>query len=303
MVVYWMTDTIEPGMTALTGCFLFWALQVVPSSVAFSGFARSTPWYFFGALLMGQAASRTGLAQRIAALVLHRIGTSYSRLLLSFILLVVCLQFVIPSGSAQLAIVAPVVIGIIATFQIEPHSNMAKGLFITVTYTCSIFNKMILSGVAPILARGIVEEQTGISILWSQWVVAFLPITVFTIMACWLTARWLYPDETPMATAGQEAAQSHVFEATTAWRRDERIALIWLLVALILWATDFLHHTSPGLIALGVGLLLAFPKIGLLDTKEIRSANLLLIIFVGGDAQHGQCTRRDTGYHADPTNA
>lgn len=45
MFVYWITETVEAGMTALIGCFLFWALQVVPSSIAFSGFARSTPRY------------------------------------------------------------------------------------------------------------------------------------------------------------------------------------------------------------------------------------------------------------------
>ena len=197
MFVYWITEPIEPGLTALLGCFLFWALEVTKSSVAFSGFASNTPWYLFAVLLMSEAASQTGLAQRIGYLVVHTVGTSYSRLLLSHLTLVFLLQFLIPNGAAQLAIMAPVMIGIFAAFNLGPHSNMAKGVFIIVTYACSIFNKMIMSGGSTILARGIIEEQTGIQVLWSQWFLAFLPVTLLTIVACWLIIRWLYPAETP----------------------------------------------------------------------------------------------------------
>src|SRR5262245_60490659 len=34
MVVYWIMDPIEPGITALLGCVLFWALQVTTFSSA-----------------------------------------------------------------------------------------------------------------------------------------------------------------------------------------------------------------------------------------------------------------------------
>src|SRR5919198_4450999 len=43
VVVYWMTEALDYGITALFGCYLFWALGVVKFSVAFSGFASTTP--------------------------------------------------------------------------------------------------------------------------------------------------------------------------------------------------------------------------------------------------------------------
>src|SRR5215831_9582342 len=45
MVVYWITEPLEHGITALIGCYLFWALGLVNFSVAFSGFASSPPWF------------------------------------------------------------------------------------------------------------------------------------------------------------------------------------------------------------------------------------------------------------------
>jgi anion transporter len=286
MVVYWITEPMEPGLTALLGCCLFWAAQVAKSSVVFSGFANNTTWYLFAVLLMSEAASQTGVAKRIGYLVMHAVGTSYSRLLLSNIILVFLLQFLIPNGAAQLAIMAPIVVGIIAVFDLGPRSNVATGLFIIVTYACSILNKMIMSGGSTILARGLIEAQTGIPVLWSQWFIAFLPITGLTIVACWCTIRWLYPAETWALPGGQQYLRN-TLHAMGPWSGNERKVLGLLLLAVALWATDWLHRMSPALIALGIGLLLAFPKLGVLDTKAVRSVNILLILFVGGTLSMG----------------
>jgi solute carrier family 13 (sodium-dependent dicarboxylate transporter), member 2/3/5 len=50
----------------------------------------------------------------------------------------------------------------------------------------------------------------------------------------------------------------------------------------VLWATDFIHHLDPTVIALGAGLSLALPKIGVLDTVAIKKVNFLIIIFSAG---------------------
>lgn len=57
MIVYWVSEPIEPGMTAIIGCFLFWALHVAPSTVAFSGFTAITPWYVFGSICFSMVVS------------------------------------------------------------------------------------------------------------------------------------------------------------------------------------------------------------------------------------------------------
>src|SRR3981081_1908258 len=49
MVIYWALEPIDHGLTALLGCYLFWALQIAKFDTAFSGFADNTPWFLFGA--------------------------------------------------------------------------------------------------------------------------------------------------------------------------------------------------------------------------------------------------------------
>ncbi|PYS02582.1 MAG: hypothetical protein DMG12_13680 [Acidobacteria bacterium] len=204
MIVYWITEPIDHGVTAMIGCFLFWALHIADFETAFAGFADSAPWFLFGAMLMGEAAAQSGLAKRIGLFIMHYLGTSYSRLLLSVVVFVFVLNFLVPSGLAQLAIVAPMIIGVVAGFGVGPQSNIARGLFVILAYTCGLFNKMILAGGASILTRGIVEKLTGEPIFWSKYFIAYLPADLITIFACWLTILWLYPPEKKELPGGRQ---------------------------------------------------------------------------------------------------
>src|SRR5437870_9836049 len=130
MIVYWITEPIDHGITAMIGCFLFWALHIADFETAFAGFANSTPWFLFGAMLMGEAASRSGLAERIGRIVIGLAGSSYAMLLLSAIVLVLGLNFLVPSGMAELAILAPIFMGVVAAFGVDKKSNIGRGLFV-----------------------------------------------------------------------------------------------------------------------------------------------------------------------------
>ena len=286
MVVYWIFEPIDHGITALIGCYLFWALGVAQFETAFAGFANSTPWFLFGAMLMGEAALRSGLAQRIGRIVMGVAGSSYAMLLFSAIVLVVVLNLLVPSGMAELAILAPIFMGVVAAFGVDKKSNIGRGLFVIITYGCGLFNKMILSGASSILTRGLVEKVTGETITWSQYFIAFLPATILTVFACWATIRWLYPPEKTHLPADRKPAERAATRAP--WSRIEKRTLALLLLAVALWGTDFLHHIDPAVIALGVGLACALPKIGVLTTKDVRATNFLLIVFLGGALSMGE---------------
>src|SRR3954468_18371487 len=101
MILAWITEAVEYALAGFIGCWLFWALGIVPFGVAFSGFATDTPWFLFGAALFGAMATKTGLARRIAFVVMQRVGKTYARVLLGLIVTDFLLTFVIPSGIAR----------------------------------------------------------------------------------------------------------------------------------------------------------------------------------------------------------
>ena len=181
MILAWITQVLDHAITGLIGCFLFWALRVTDFGTAFHGFANTTPWFLFGAILFGVMATKSGLARRLAYLVMRAVGHSYPRLLLGLVLSDFLLTIVVPSGIARVVIMAAVALGLIEAFGAGPGSNIGRGMFIVLTYTASIFDKMLIAGAASITARGLIEKVGEVEVLWSHWALAYLPCDLITI--------------------------------------------------------------------------------------------------------------------------
>jgi sodium-dependent dicarboxylate transporter 2/3/5 len=154
MVIAWITEATELAVAGFIGCFLFWALGVVKFDVAFSGFADATAWFLFAAMLIGLVASKSGLARRLAYSIMLRIGVTYPRILLGLIVTDFLLTFIVPSGLARVVILASVAFALTEAFHAERGSNIARGMFLILTYTGNIFDKMILAGAGSITAAG-----------------------------------------------------------------------------------------------------------------------------------------------------
>ena len=101
MIGSWMTHAQDVAISGLIGLYLFWVARVVPFGDAFHGFATTTPWFLFGAILFGLVATKSGLARRLAFMVMRAIGHTYARLLLGIIVADFLLTFIVPSGIAR----------------------------------------------------------------------------------------------------------------------------------------------------------------------------------------------------------
>jgi di/tricarboxylate transporter len=104
---------LDHGVTGILGCFLFWTLRVAPFDTAFSGFADTTAWFLFGAICFGTMAGNSGLAKRLAYLVMRAVGHSYPRLLMGLIITNFLLTIIVPSGIARVVIMAAIAMGLV----------------------------------------------------------------------------------------------------------------------------------------------------------------------------------------------
>ncbi len=279
MILAWITHALDHALTGLIGCYLFWALGVADFTTAFHGFANTTPWFLFGAILFGMMATKSGLARRLAYLVMRRVGASFSRLLLGLILSDFLLTVLVPSGMARVVLMAAVALGLIEAFGMGPGSNIGRGMFIILTYTASIFDKMIIAGAASITARGLIETVGQVDVLWSRWMIAYLPCDLITIFAAWRLTLWLYPPE-KTALPGGATFLAEELRKMGPWSLLEKKSAFLMIVAVGLWMTDFAHHISPAMIGLGIGLLATLPRLGVLDVNDVKRLNYLPVFFV-----------------------
>ena len=279
MIGAWITHSLDHGIAGIIGCYLFWTLGVVKFQSAFSGFAETTPWFLFGAILFGLMATKSGLARRMAYWVMRGVGHTYSRLLLGLILSDFLLTILVPSGIARVVIMAAIAVGLIEAFGVGRGSNIARGMFIILVYTATIFDKMIIAGAASITARGLIERVGEVHVLWSQWFLAYLPCDLITILVAWRVTLWLYPPETAVLPGGASFLTDEIRKMGPLTTMEMKSGLL-MLGGIVLWMTDFLHHLPSPMIGIGIGLLAVIPKYGILETEDVRRINFLPIFFV-----------------------
>jgi len=287
MIVAWITEAMDYALAGLIGCYLFWALNVVTFSVAFSGFATDTPWFLFGATLFGTMATKSGLARRIAYVVMQRVGGTYAGILLGLVITDFLLTFIVPSGIARVVIMAAVVLGFIEAFEVGPGSNIGRAMFLIITYAAGIFDKMIIAGAASITARGFIERVGGVEVLWSRWFIAYLPCSLVTIVLAWRLILWLYPPEKHALPGGVGYARQEV-KKMGRWTPLEKKTAALMGLAIALWLTDFIHHMSPSIIGLGVGLAAVVPGIGVLSIDDMKRINYMPVFFVAAAVSMGE---------------
>ncbi len=286
MIVAWITEALPHAVTGIIGCYLFWVLKVVGFEAAFSGFADQTPWFLFGAGLIGMMATKSGLARRLAYMVMANVGAGYSRLLLGFILSSFLLTFLVPSGIACVIIMAAVAVGVMDVFGLGRGSNVGRGIFVTLTCTAGTFDKMVIAGASSILGRGMIEKITGIQVYWSQWLLAFFPCAVVTIFFTWRLVIWIYPPEKQSLEGGAKFLRE-LLAKMGPWNRDEKRSLFLMLIGIALWSTDLIHHISPAVIGIGIGLLATVPGVGVLDQEDLKRLNYLPVFFTAAAISMG----------------
>jgi solute carrier family 13 (sodium-dependent dicarboxylate transporter), member 2/3/5 len=287
IIIAWITEALDHALTGLIGCYLYWALGVVKFDVAFSGFANNTAWFLFGAVLFGAMATKSGLARRLAFLVILRVGKTYPQILLGLILSDFLLTFLVPSGIARVVILGAVALGLMEAFGLGKGSNVGRGMFLILTYTAGIFDKMIIAGAASITARGLIERFGQVPVLWSKWFIAYLPCDLITIFAAWRLTLWLYPPEKNAMSGGADHLVAGL-EKMGRWSALEKKSAALMLIAVGLWMTDYFHHISPAMIGIGIGLFAALPRVGVLDIEDLKRVNYLPIFFVAAAVSMGE---------------
>ena len=169
--------------------------------------------------------------------------------------------------------------GVKMAFGVGAGSNIGRAAFLIITYTATIFDKMVIAGASSITARGAIERVGEVHVLWSQWFLAYLPCDIITILIAWRLTLWLYPPEKPALDAdagylsGEQASLGR-------WDAQSTRAALLIALAIGLWLTDFLHHVSPAVIGLGVGLATVLPGVGVLTVEDLKRVNYLPVFFV-----------------------
>jgi len=285
-VIVWMTETVSyPVSAAVIVSLMAFLLGSAPSvaepakilgtdgglKVALGGFSNTAWALVAGALFLAAAMTRTGLDKRIALVVLSRIGARTNRVLIGVILVGFVLSFFVPSTTARVSCLVPIVMGIILAFGVERRSRFAGMMMIATAQADSLWNVGIKTAAAQnMVAVSFIQKQLGVDITWLKWFIAAAPFSAIMSVVLYFVLMKMMPPETDEIAGGKEAVAKSLAELGPMSPEEKRL-LVTSLLLLFFWTTEKVLHpfdTSTTTIAAITYMLL--PHIGVMSWEDAQ---------------------------------
>ena len=260
VIVLWITEPVPIPIGGLIGISLIVLLGVGNADDILAPFGSSTVFTFIGAFIIAQAMLQHGLARRFAfrMLALPGVGQSTTRTIIAFGAITAVLSAFV-SNTATVAMLLPTAVAILGTLagMIEDRRDSTEAvdplklrvgvaLMLMLAYGASVGGLLTPVGSPPnLIGRGLIEEATGESISFAQWVATALPLCL--IMFVVLAAVLLLLNKPEIKKL--EGLEEYVAEEREKMGKlsvKERNTLIAFATAVILWIT-------PGIVGIIAG--------------------------------------------------
>jgi sodium-dependent dicarboxylate transporter 2/3/5 len=272
LVVLWITAALPLGIVAMLLVILMPLLGVVENlTAAMSGFANSVVFFVIAIFAMPVIMLKTNWGVRLINILLNWTGPNSRKLVLGFMVVTTAISTIMADVPTTVLFMG-FAYTILRAINAEPgKTNLGKCLMIGIPVAA------VTGGVATpagssfnVVAMSIMQQVTGTSISFLDWVVVGLPVAIIMTPITWFFITQLIKPE-PITEAafgeirrrGEEAKQIKPYEIKV-------LAIIVGLVALWIagnWVPA-LNVTTVAVVGLGVMFL---PGMNLLTWKELQS--------------------------------
>lgn len=286
-IVLWITSAVSypvsaTMLTALTALLLGTAPNIdAPDKIlgtsnalklAISGYSTPAWALVAAAMFISVAMTKTGLDRRIALNVLSRIGTKTSHIYIGVIFTGFILSFFVPSATARLACLVPIIIGILDSLGINRQSKLAALLVVGATQADTVWNIMVQTAAAQnLVAVGFISSQLNTSVSWLDWLLAAAPYSLVMIVIYYFLSMWLLKADEHDLEGSQQELQRHLKELGPMTFNEKKL-LTLSLILLGFWATGgHLHKYDTSTTTIVAIALFLMPGIGIIDWKYAQS--------------------------------
>lgn len=285
-VIVWMTEALDYAVSAVViAALMAFLLGLAPDmanpkvilgtsralGIAFSGFANTALALVAAALFLAAAMTATGLDKRIALVILSRVGTETRQVVIGAILVGFVMAFLVPSTTARVACLVPIMLGIIAAFGVNKKGAFAGMLMITTVQTASIWNVGIKTAAAQnMVAVSFIERTLQYTITWLEWFVAAAPFAILMTVALYFVMTRMMPPEIDQVPGGRESIRKSLAELGP-MKASEKKLLAISLTLLAFWATEgVLHRFDTSTTTVAAVALMFLPGIGIMTWKDAQ---------------------------------
>ena len=239
-------------------------------AMGLKGFSSTAFCLVGAALFLAAAMTKTGLDKRIALTVLSKLGTKSNHVVIGVICCGFILSFFVPSTTARVACLVPIVLGMISAFGVPLKSRFAGMLMITVAQVDSVWNVGIKTAAAQnMVAVNFIRTPLGVDISWMDWFIAAAPFAILMSFALYHVMMFLMPPEIKEIPGGKETIKKLLADMGKITTNEIKLLVISICL-LILWTTEKkLHVIDTSTTTMVAITLLMLPKIGVMQWNEV----------------------------------
>ncbi len=283
-VIIWMTEAVSYPVSAfIILALMAFGLGTAPDvakpaallgtnaalSLALGGFANSAWALVMAALFLSAAMMITGLDKRIALFIMSKVGTNANQMIVGVILVGAFLSFFVPSTTARVSCIVPIVMGIIRAFGVQKGSTFAAIMMIAAAQADSLWNVGVKTAAAQnMVAVGFIQKVLGQDISWLEWFIAAAPFSIIMSVILYYVLIKILPPEIKEIPGGQATIKKMIEEMGPVSMAEKKLMLISCIL-LFFWVTEKSLHpfdTSSVTIA-GIAIMFT-PRIGVMNWQE-----------------------------------
>lgn len=284
-ILLWVTEAVSyPVSAAFIIALLTLLLGISPSvdgggligtklslQWSLSGFSSGAVALVAGALFLSAAMQETGLDRRLALLVLSKVGSTIKGILLGVILVGILLALLIPSPTARVGAMIPIILGMMTAFQLPKDSKLGALLILATAHTATVWSIGIKTATAQnMVGLNFIEKAFPQNVSWMQWFLAAAPWSLLMSIILYVVLLLFIRPDTKSIASSKDVVKKQLKELGPMTGAQIRLLFLSFL-ALILWATeDSLHPFDSTTIILVVVAIMLAPGIGVLSWSKVE---------------------------------
>ncbi len=280
-LVLWIGEGLDIAVTSLAVIALLAIFGPAESSQstrsALYGFQLPAGYFILCTLAVATATVKSGLAARLARLLIAGARGSARRMYLQLVLFMPPFAMIIPSATTRNAILLPAYEHVYSRFGVKRGDRLSTLNSLAMAVLQMIASTAVLTGgVLPITASFLLGGMS-----WGEWF-RYMAVPCYLVMlgSGILLYAWQRPNlpERPQIDAVIEDSPSN------GWTPPEIRTAITIALMTSLWLGDFLTGWDPLIPALLGAVVLLTPGIGVITWRDFEGASPWRLFFVTGSA-------------------
>lgn len=236
------------------------------------GFGNHIILFFIGVLIFSAAISNTKLMNRLATLLLHKLGDKPRLIILAFLSMGAMLSACI-TDMAVAAMLFPIGMSIAKNAGLIPlQSNFARSLLISCAWGPLIGGVATPAGCGPNpLTIGFLSDLAGVDFTFWEWMVIGCPASLLMLPAAWIVLLKVFPiEQVDLAMSAADYQQRK--EELGSMTRQEIVVSVVFVLMVFLWVAaprvtyltgGAIDYLSVSFVAVACSCLLFLPKLTL----------------------------------------